>query len=154
MAVLAVLASCDVPTGLPRIESTFRFPVDAVVVPVTGLSATASAQADLGAIDLDDVQRGRVLVTPENGSGSTGLLTVRITGGGVVVSGVIDVAGGADQAIEVSGGEVRALLGAMATIEASGTLCRPAGCGASLPPYPDVRLENTLELVVELGGEG
>lgn len=142
------------PTGLPRIESTFRFPVDDVVVPVTGIGATASTQADLDGIDIDDISRGRILVSPENGAGSTGVLTVRLMGGGVTVTGVVDVAGGPDQPIDVTGQEIRALLAGPVTIEASGTLCLSTGCGASAPPFPDVTLKNTLELVVELGGEG
>jgi hypothetical protein len=155
-AVLCFLmvSACDLPTALPRIESTFRFPVDDVVIPVTGVGATASTEADLDGIDIEDVKRGRVLVTPENAAGSTGVVTIRLTGGGVTVTGAIDVQGGANQPIDVTGAEARALLGGAVTIEASGTLCRSSGCGVSPPPFPNVTLRNTLELVVELGGEG
>jgi hypothetical protein len=149
-----VLSACDLPTALPRIESTFRFPVDDVVVPVSGVDATASTESDLDGIDIEDVKRGRVLVTPENGAGSTGVLAIRLMGGGVTVTGAIDVQGGPDQAIDVTGSEARALLSGAVTLEASGTLCRASGCGATPPPFPNVTLRNTLELVVELGGEG
>ena len=154
-AVLCVLilSACDLPTALPRIESTFRFPVDDVVVPVSGVGTTASTEADLDGIDIEDVKRGRVLVTPENGAGSTGVLTIRLMGG-VTVTGAIDVQGGPDQAIDVTGSEARALLSGAVTLEAAGTLCRASGCGASPPPFPNVTLRNTLELVVQLGGEG
>jgi hypothetical protein len=150
---LLILAACDLPTGLPRIESTFRFPIDDVVVPVTGVGATASVDAELDGIDIEDVRRGRVLVTPANAAGSTGILTVRFMGSGVTVTGTVDVAGGADQAIDVTGEEIRLLLGGPVTIEAAGTLCRSSGCGLSAPPFPNVTLENMLELVVQLGGE-
>jgi hypothetical protein len=155
-AVLCFLtvSACDLPTALPRVESTFRFPVEDVVIPVTGTDATATTDTDLDRIDIEEVKRGRVLMTPENASGSSGILTVRLTGIGVTVPGTIDVQGGANQSIEATGAEVRALLSGSVTLEASGTLCRSSGCGASPPPFPNVTLRNTLELVVELGGEG
>lgn len=153
LAVVAT-AACDVPTGLPRIESTLRFAVEDVVVPVTGVGATVSEPVDLGGVDLQEVRRGTIRVTPENDVGATGVLAVRVIGGGVTVSGSVDVAGGPDQAIELTGDEIRALMGRSVTLEASGALCRPSGCGLSAPPFPNVRLKNVPDLVVELGGEG
>jgi len=153
LAPLVLLPACQLPTGLPGIESTFRFPVEDVVVPVTGTDASAFESADFDGIDIENVSRGKVLVTPENTEGAMGVLAVRLVGGGVTVAGSIDIAGGADQPIDLSGEEARALLGGPVMIEATGTLCRASGCGFTPPPFPNVRLRNAVELVVRLGGK-
>lgn len=155
LVLVLAYAGCELPTGLPRVESVFRFPVDDVVIPVTSVPATASGQTDLGGIDLsDNVRRGAIRVTPDNPVGATGLLTVRLMGGGETVTGLIDVAGPANQLIELNEQQIRALLSGVVTIQASGTLCPAAGCAITLPPFPELTLKNELELVLELGGEG
>jgi len=149
------LAGCEVPTGLPILESRFRFEVESVLVPVAGVPASASARQTLSSIDVaNDVRGATIWVTPVNPSAATGTLSVQIRGGGVTVNGTVNVAGGANQAIPLTQAQVQALLGGEVTITASGTLCRPAGCGIAPPPFPMVTLENELELVVALGGEG
>ena len=154
LLLVFAISGCELPTGLPRVESLFRFPVDDVVLPVTSVPATSSGQTDLGGIDLsDNIRRGAIRVTPENPTGATGQLAIRLIGGGTTVTGVIDVAGPANQLIDLTEAEVRALMAGVITIEASGTLCPAAGCVIGLPPYAELTLKNELELVVELGGE-
>jgi hypothetical protein len=154
-AATLTLAACDIPTALPRVESTFRFPVDSVVLPVAGVSASVTERSDLSDIDLSDRIRSAALrVTPVNAAGSTGELTLQISGGGVVVYGTVDVANAAGQEIPITRAEAQALLSGEVAITASGTLCRASGCGVFPPPFPTVTLRNELELIVELGGEG
>lgn len=155
LVLVLTAAACELPTGLPRVESTFRFPVDDVVLPVTSVPASASSQTDLGGIDLsDNVRRGTIRVTPENALGATGQLTIRLMGGGETVTGVVDVAGPPNQLISLNEQQIRALLSGVVTIEASGTLCPASGCVLGPPPFAELKLINELELVVELGGEG
>jgi hypothetical protein len=153
---LTVLGSaCEVPTGLPIVESRFRFEVEGVAVPVAGVPASASVRQSLSDIDVaNDVRAATIFVSPVNPSGATGTLAIQIEGGGVAVHGTVDVAGAANQSIPLTGEQARALLAGQVTITASGTLCRPSGCGLAPPPFPVVTLENQLELVVALGGEG
>jgi len=153
-AVTLASGACDIPTGLPRIESTFRFPVDSVVVPVAGVAASASERSDLSDIDLADrIRRAVLRVTPVNEAGSTGELMIRISGGDVVVHGTINVGNAAGQEIPITAAEAQTLMAGEVTITASGTLCRAAGCGLFPPPFPTVTLKNELELMVALGGE-
>ncbi len=152
---VAGLAGCDVPTGLPRVDSTFLFPVESVQLPVSGVTASATASQDFSDIDVADrVMEAAIRVTPRNPSGATGTLTVKLTGGGVTVTGSVNIAGGPNQRIPLTQEQVRALMGAQVQIEASGTLCKASGCGFELPPWPMVTLDNDLEVVVQLGGEG
>jgi hypothetical protein len=155
--LISILAasSCDVPTGLPRIESRYRFPVEDVTLPVTGVPATVTVSQDLSGIDLSDrVSGATIRITPLNAAGATGTVTFRITGGGVTVNGSVNVAGPAGQTVPLDEAQARALLGGVIQISASGTLCRATGCGLELPPFPSVTLDNEIELMVRLGGEG
>jgi hypothetical protein len=156
LLVLAVVGTgCEVPTGLPILESRFRFEVESVVVPVAGVPGSASARQTLSQIDMaSDVRGATIWVTPVNPSAATGTLAIQIRGGNVTVNGTVNVAGGPNQAIPLTQAQVQALLGGEITITASGTLCRAAGCGLAPPPFPTVTLENELELLVALGGEG
>jgi len=150
-----ILLACDIPTGLPRIESRYLFPLEDVSVPVTGVPASAQISQDLSSIDLTDQVGGATIrISPENPAGATGTLAFTIKGGGVTVNGSVDVAGPASQRIELNEAQTRALLGGTVQISASGTLCRAGGCGLELPPFPIVTLRNEIELLVRLGGEG
>jgi hypothetical protein len=150
-----LLLACDVPTGLPRIESSYLFPVEDLAVPVTGIDVAVQVSQDLSSIDLTDQVRGATIrISPENPTGATGTLAFTISGGGVSVNGTVDVAGPASQSVELDEAQTRALLGGTVQISASGTLCRAGGCGLELPPFPVVTLRNEIQLRVRLGGEG
>jgi hypothetical protein len=151
---LFVLAACDIPTGLPKIESRYLFPVEDLVVPVTGVAASATTEQDFSDIDLTDRVNGAVIrVAPDNPAGATGTLTFTIAGGGETASAAVNVAGG-EQRIDLDAAQTRAFLGSRVTITASGTLCRSSGCGFLPPPFPQVTLKNRIELLVQFGGEG
>jgi hypothetical protein len=150
-----LLLACDVPTGLPRIDSSYLFPVEDLTIPVTGIQVAVQVSQDLSSIDLTDQVRGSTIrISPENPTGATGTLVFTISGGGVTVNGSVDVAGPASQQIELDETQTRALLGGTVQISASGKLCRASGCGLELPPFPVVTLRNEIQLRVRLGGEG
>lgn len=155
IALSALLSGCDIPTTSPIIETTWRFPTEPLDVPVSGLSATTVSTRDMSDIDLaDKIQSGEILVTPANPNNATGTVTFILSGGGVTVLGTVDIAGGPEQAIPLTGAEVQALLGGVVTFRATGTLCPASGCGPVSPPFPIVTLESELEVVVRVGGEG
>jgi len=150
---VAALMGCDVPMGLPRFASTWRFPAADVVVPVAGVQGSTTVTEDLTDVDVSDRVRSAVIrVRPENASGATGVITFTIRGGGLTVQGTIDITNPAVQTIAISEAEVRSLLGSIATFTASGTVCRPVGCGPVPPPHASVTLKTELELVLEVGG--
>lgn len=152
VAILAVLA-CDVPTGLPRVESRFLLPIDDVIVPVTGVASSVAVRRNLQNIALNsEVKSATLRVTPLNPSGATGVLDLEITGGSARVSGPIDVSGGSRQEITISGAQMQAFIDNVITIKAGGRLCRTGGCGVS-PPYPVVTLQGEMEVLVEYGGK-
>ncbi len=149
------LSGCDIPTTSPIIETTWRFPTEPLDVQVSGLSATTISTRDMSDIDLaDKVQSGRILVTPTNPDGATGTVIFVLAGGGVTVLGTVDIAGGPEQAIPLTGEQIRALLGSVVTFRATGTLCPASGCGPASPPFSMVTLDSELEVVVRVGGEG
>jgi hypothetical protein len=155
-AVAVVVAACDVPTAPPRFETRFVMAGEDVTVPVTSRAATGTTGYDLtDAAELAGRARsGALVVDIENASGATGLVAIRIAGGGVMVDGTVDLAGGAGQRILADRAQVQALLGHDVAVTASGTLCPQSGCDASaFPPFPMVRFETRLELMLELGGE-
>jgi hypothetical protein len=155
VALSALLAGCDVPTTSPIIETRWRFPTEPLDVPITGLSATSISTRDMSDIDLaDKIRSGTILVTPRNATNATGTVTFILSGGGVTVQGTVDIAGGPDQAIPMTGPQIQAMLGGVVTFRATGTLCPASGCGAVAPPFNSVSLESELEVVVEVGGEG
>jgi hypothetical protein len=154
--VLALLSACDVPTAPPRFETRFVVAGEEVSVPVTSRQASATSGYDLTeAADLAGrAQGGALVVDVENAAGATGLVAIRITGGGTTVDGTVDLAAGGGQRIPADREQVRALLGQDVTITATGTLCPQSGCDANaLPPFPMVRFETRFELMLELGGE-
>jgi hypothetical protein len=160
-AVLAVwciaLGGCDVPTAAPRFETTFVMPGEAVLVPVTSRPAAVLGSYDLTDVDVSLINRtrgGALRVDLIGSAGGSGLVELTLAGGGVEVRGVVDLAVGSGQRIPASESEVRALLGQDVAITASGTLCPQTGCDAtSLPPFAQVTLRTSLELLLELGGE-
>ena len=156
-AALAVaLTACDVPTAPPRFETRFVVAGEDVSVPVTSRQASATSGYDLtDAADLAGRARGGALVVDvENAAGATGLVAIRISGGGVTVAGTVDLAAGDGQRIPADREQVQALLGHDLTVTATGTPCPQSGCNAAaLPPFPMVRFETRLELMLELGGE-
>lgn len=155
-AVLGVVAACDVPTAPPRFETRFVVAGEDVSVPVTSRAASASSLYDLtDAADLAGrARRGALIVDIGNTAGATGLIAIRISGGGVTVNGTVDLAGGDGQRVVADREQIQALLGHDVEITASGTLCPQSGCNEnSPPPFPMVRIETRLELMLELGGE-
>jgi hypothetical protein len=156
-ALAVVLTACDVPTAPPRFETRFVLAGEDVQVPVTSRSASATSSYDLtDAADLAGRARGGALVVDiDNAGSSTGLVAIRIAGGGVTVDGFVDLSAGDGQRIAVDEAQVQALLGHTFDVTASGTLCPNSGCNATaLPPFPMVRFETRFELMLELGGEG
>lgn len=156
LGMLAVVAACDVPTAPPRFETRFAVAGGDVSVPVTSRPASATSGYDLtDAADLAGRARGGALVVEiANAAGATGLIDIRIQGGGATVVGTVDLAAGGSQRIPADREQVQALLGNMVSVTASGTLCPQSGCNANaLPPFPEVRFDTRLELVLELGGE-
>ena len=152
---IAVVCGCEVPTAPPRIESTWRFPTESVELPVSGVATSAASLQDLSDIDLaDDIRSAVIHVTPSNPSNASGVVTFEMSRGGVTVRGSVNVRAGANQAIPLTRSEIRGLLGGTVEFRASGTLCRPGGCGPVPPPFAIVTLETELEVVVEVGGEG
>lgn len=155
LALSPLIAGCDVPTTSPIIETRWRFPTEQVDVPITGTSATSISTRDLSDIDLaDKVRSGSILVTPANPTNAMGTVTLTLSGGGVTVQGTVDIAGGADQEIPMTGPQIQALLNAVVTFRATGTLCPASGCGPVSPPFRSVTLETELEVVARVGGEG
>jgi hypothetical protein len=149
------LASCDVPTAPPRIQSTWRFPTETLDVLVTGVSATTIETRDMSAIDLvDRIQSAVIHVLPVNPRNASGTAQFVMSGSGVTVLGNVNVRGNPDQPIPLTQAQVRALLGGVVTFRATATLCPASGCGLVMPPFDSVTLHTELELVVELGGEG
>jgi len=154
VVTVASMTGCDVPTGLPRFASTWRFPTADVVVPVAGVQGSTTVTEDLTDVDISDRVRSAVIrIRPENAAGATGTITFSIQGGGVTVRGTVNVVNPAVQTIPISEAEVRALLGSSAAFTASGTVCRAGGCGPVPPPHASVTLKTELELVLEVGGD-
>ena len=124
-------------------------------------SANTTVSASNPRYDLTDASElagrarsGALIVDIENTAGATGLVAIRIAGGGVTVDGTVDLAGGDGQRVLADRAQVQALLGHEVAVTASGTLCPQSGCdGSAFPPFPMVRFETRLELMLELGGE-
>jgi hypothetical protein len=154
--VAAFVVGCDLPTAPPRFETTFVVPVESVTVFVTSHAVSASTIYDLS--DTNDlagrVRGGALVIDVANPSGATGLVHIRVSGGGGVVEGTVDLAGNG-QRIPASQAAMQALLGQSLTIAVSGTMCPQSGCNpTTLPPFPSVTFTTSLELMLELGGEG
>lgn len=151
---LLLVLSCDVPTGLPRVQTRFLLPIDDVVVPVTGAASTISVRTALRSLELNnDVKSATLRVTPLNPMGATGEVEFIIAGGGQRASGRVVVDGPPNQVIAVTGAQVETFLATPVTLSASGTLCTTTSCKIA-PPYPIVTLQAELELEVEYGGKG
>jgi hypothetical protein len=154
--VALAISGCDMPSALPRFEPIFLFKSESVSVPVTSLPASQSATEDLRHVDeslAKRVREGALLVDVSNPAGATGQATVRISGGGATVQGVISLTGGS-QRITIPADAIHAFIGNMVTLTASGTLCPAMGCVPALPPYAEVTFNTRIELTVEIGGEG
>jgi hypothetical protein len=150
----ATLVACDVPTALPRFDSTFAVPGPEVQVPVVGAPVPAvPVTLDLGEVDEDlraRAQGGEIQLTPLNPEDGTGTLQVTITDAesAATVSQTIEVtAAGTPQIVNVGADEMRAFLGGDVTITVTGTL------GPAAIPTRLVVLETLVRITFELGGE-
>jgi hypothetical protein len=146
--------SCDVPTGLPRLENTLALPAPEIEVPVTGTMTPAiPVTVDLSGVDEAMVERARggelelTPVDPENGTGTL-QVTISDPASGTTVSQTITVApDGQPQVIAVSGDAMRSFLGGDVEVSVSGAL------GPATVPLRTVTLETLLRITFEIGGE-
>lgn len=148
--------ACDLPTDLPRFESTFVVPGERIEVPVASQPVAISVTHDLGdAEDLASRARGgAVVVDVDNPSGAGGPIQLRITADQADVTASIDPRGGSRQRIPLTSGEVQAMLGNVVTLRASATLCPATGCAPGLPPGGLVTLRARYELTLVVGTGG
>jgi hypothetical protein len=156
VAVAAVMvASCDVPTDLPRFESTFIVPTEQLAMPISGRAVQVAFTRDL--TDTRDLVRrargGSLVVDVENQSAASGAIELRLSSELITVVGSIDARGGNRQRISLSRAEVQALLGQLISLRASGTLCPATSC-AVVAPTNVVTLHTRIELTLELGTDG
>lgn len=156
VALPLIAAACELPTDLPRFESTYVVPAERILVPVASQPVAITVTHDLG--DAEDLasraRSGAVLVDVENPSGASGPIRLRITADQADVAASIDPRGGSRQRIPLTSGEVRAMLGNVVTLHASGTLCPASGCAPGLPPGGLVTLRARYELTLVVGTGG
>lgn len=150
---MVAAGACDLPSGPPRFQPTFVVGVEEIRVPVTSANASGGTERDLGGIDdelADRSRGGAIVVDIDNATGAIGVVSVRLAGGGAVVTGTVDVAGGDGQRIEIAEEQLRALLGSTVDVTVTGRLCPADGCAQRPPPFPEVTFKPRIEVVVEI----
>lgn len=152
--LLMGLLACEIPTAPPRFQPTFVVDVDPVSLPVTSMAASTFISRDLANVDPDVAGRARggaVVLRIDNPSAATGVLTIRVDGGGETVTSAVDAAATSVR-IPLDVAEMRAFLTSALMIRATGTLCPADGCVQRPPPFPAVTLHPRLEVQLEIGG--
>ena len=147
-----VLIGCDIPTALPRVESTFALTAADILVPVIGVPA-AGPPIGVDFSGVDESLRGRarratIVLTPLDAAGVSGTLDVTLRApNGTVVTERLQVNGGTALTIELTENEVQSFLGNVVTVTTSGALGPPRS-------VPDIiTLRPVIQIVLELGGE-
>ena len=151
------------PEGDPvRVDADAAFSVAVAPGPLAISRATVDVQAQAVSVEsvtldtedvdsalVERVRGGAVLVDLSNPWPVSGTLTLRLDG----ITRVLQLAPGAtSQRVELSGSELRQILGRVVTLSVEGTLS-PASA-VTLTPDQRLSLDTTLSLVVELGGSG
>lgn len=155
LVVVGWTAACEVPTDLPRLESTFVVPTEQLTLPVAGQPVSVLMTHDM-AQNRNLVSRtrgGTLVVEIENGASAMGRIDLRVSNGQVDVMASLDARGENVQRIPLTRVEIQSLLGSMVTLRASGTLCPAAGCGTSGPAGQVVRLRGRFELVLDTAAD-